>query len=849
MVMQITFEQTAKPTGKILNWCLRITGLTCVRAVIVAFALLHSPAPALGITLPGSYSVTLVWNPSISTNVAGYKIYCGSASGVYTNSVAVAGATTTNATITGLVQGALYYFAATASDALGNQSPYSNETTYSVPLTSNSNTPPTLNAIGNVSINENAGLQTVNLSGISSGATNEIQTLTVTAASSNPALIPNPTVSYYSPNRTGSLTFNPALNANGSTTITVTVNDGGASNNIVTRTFAVTVNAVNQSPTLNAIGNVSINENASIQTVSLSGISSGAANEAQTLTVIATSSNPTLIPNPAISYSSPNSTGSLTFNPALNANGSATVTVTVNDGGASNNVVTQIFTVTVNPVNQTPTLNAIANLTINENAGLQTVNLSGISSGAANEVQSLTVTAASSNPALIPNPTVTYTSPNSTGSLIFTPGANVSGTTTVNVNVNDGGASNNIVTKTFTVTINSVNQTPTLNAIGNLTINENAGLQTVNISGISSGAANEVQTLAVTATSSNPTLIPNPTVTYTSPNSTGSLTFTPAANVSGTATVNVNVNDGGASNNIVTKIFTVTINSVNQTPTLNAIGNLTINENAGLQTVNLSGISSGAANEVQILAVTAASSNPDLIPNPTVTYTSPNTTGSLSFTPAANASGTAVITVTVNNGGLSNNIVTQSFTVSANAVSQAPTLNPLNDLTVVQGSSKQTTSLAGISSGLTNTTPNVTISAISSNTKLIPTPTISYISPNSTGTLSFRPAFSTTGTSVIAVTINNGQSANNTITRQFTITIVTTATAAAMPANLETKSPPTSGQFAFAVNGVSGYKYVVQVSTNMTSWVSVLTNTAPFMFVDTNASQFNQQFYRTFHIP
>ena len=57
-----------------------------------------------------------------------------------------------------------------------------------------------------------------------------------------------------------------------------------------------------------------------------------------------------------------------------------------------------------------------------------------------------------------------------------------------------------------------MNQPPTLNAITNLTINENAGLQTVNLSGISSGAANENQTLTVTATSSKPILIPNPTV-------------------------------------------------------------------------------------------------------------------------------------------------------------------------------------------------------------------------------------------------------------------------------------------------------------------------------------------------
>jgi hypothetical protein len=110
----------------------------------------------------------------------------------------------------------------------------------------------------------------------------------------------------------------------------------------------------------------------------------------------------------------------------------------------------------------------------------------------------------------------------------------------------------------------------------------------------------------------------------------------------------------------------------NAAPTLNALGNLTVNENAGLQTVNLSGISSGASNEVQTLTVTAVSSNPSLIPTPAVTYTSPNTTGTLAFTPVSHASGAATITVTVNDGGVSNNIVTRAFTVTVNAATNPP---------------------------------------------------------------------------------------------------------------------------------------------------------------------------------
>src|SRR5664280_1352135 len=213
-------------------------------------------------------SVSLAWDPSPDTNVVGYKVYYGVASRTYTNIVDVGDVT--NTTISGLVEGTTYYFAVTAYNILGMESDFSAEVSYTVPVsTGTGNQAPTLNAIANLTINENAGLQTVNLTGISTGATNEVQTLTITAVSGNTGLIPNPTVNYTSPGTTGTLTFTPVANANGSATITVTVNDGGASNNIVTRTFAVAVNSVNQLPTLNAISNLTINENAGLQTVSL----------------------------------------------------------------------------------------------------------------------------------------------------------------------------------------------------------------------------------------------------------------------------------------------------------------------------------------------------------------------------------------------------------------------------------------------------------------------------------------------------------------------------------------------------------------------------------------------------
>src|SRR5437867_3419151 len=214
-------------------------------------------------------SVTLVWNASPGTNIAGYNVYYGVASRTYTNKVNVGNAT--NATVSGLIAGTTYFFAVSAYDTYGLESDYSNEMSYTVPLTP-VNQPPTLNIIPNVTINEDAGQQTVSLSGITSGATNEIQTLTVTASSSNPSLVPNPTVSYTSPNTTGSLSFTPVATASGVATISVTVNDGQTTNNTITRSFTVTVNSVNDAPTIDPIANLTINENAGAQTVNLSGI-------------------------------------------------------------------------------------------------------------------------------------------------------------------------------------------------------------------------------------------------------------------------------------------------------------------------------------------------------------------------------------------------------------------------------------------------------------------------------------------------------------------------------------------------------------------------------------------------
>ncbi|MGA2788380.1 MAG: immunoglobulin domain-containing protein [Verrucomicrobiota bacterium] len=55
--------------------------------------------------------------------------------------------------------------------------------------------------------------------------------------------------------------------------------------------------------------------------------------------------------------------------------------------------------------------------------------------------------------------------------------------------------------------------------------------------------------------------------------------------------------------------------------------------------------------------------------------------------------------------------------------------------------------------------------------------------------------------------------------------------------------------FQFQIAGVPGFNYAVQESTNLIDWVSLITNTSPFIFTDANATNSPQQFYRAFYAP
>ena len=56
----------------------------------------------------------------------------------------------------------------------------------------------------------------------------------------------------------------------------------------------------------------------------------------------------------------------------------------------------------------------------------------------------------------------------------------------------------------------------------------------------------------------------------------------------------------------------------------------------------------------------------------------------------------------------------------------------------------------------------------------------------------------------------------------------------------------TNNQFRFTVSGTAGSNYVVQATTNLAppNWIPLITNPAPFIFIQSNANLFMQRFYR-----
>ncbi len=90
--------------------------------LLILFLLVTGASPAAALT------VSLQWRPSEEADVAGYKLYFGNESYTYSGNVDVGNVT--SYTLTGLDEGKVHYFAATAYNRSGVESEFSNQVSY-----------------------------------------------------------------------------------------------------------------------------------------------------------------------------------------------------------------------------------------------------------------------------------------------------------------------------------------------------------------------------------------------------------------------------------------------------------------------------------------------------------------------------------------------------------------------------------------------------------------------------------------------------------------------------------------------------------------------------------------------
>jgi uncharacterized repeat protein (TIGR01451 family) len=445
---------------------------------------------------------------------------------------------------------------------------------------------------------------------------------------------------------TGQITWTPTeAQGPGVYPVTVRLSDDFSPPANAERRFTVTVNEVNQPPTLAAIPDQVVNE-LELLTITLAGADADL--PAQTLTY-------TLEHKPEGMQIDPAS-GVITWTPTeAQGPGYYTVIVRLSDDFVPPASVVRIFYVFVHDVNQAPTLAAIADRTVDEH---QTLAFTAQGADADLPAQTLTYSLENAPAGMLIHP--------HTGQLTWTPGeAHGGGSYTVTVRVQDNAYPPLSAARTFTVTVNETNEPPVLQPIGSRVIDEQAELSfTLSASDPDLPA----QPLTYTATGLPQGASLNPT--------TGAFAWTPSeAQGPGVYTLTFTVTDGWSPvPGTASETITITVNEVNRPPVLEPIANTAIDEGA-------------------LLTFTAQASDPDL-PAQALTFSLVSPPNGASITPGGLFTWTPTIdqgpavytlTVRVQDDFVPPGLAETSFTVTVNEVNTPPVIDPIGDRTVDEG--------------------------------------------------------------------------------------------------------------------------------------------------------------------
>src|SRR5205809_167610 len=453
---------------------------------------------------------------------------------------------------------------------------------------------------------------------------------------------------------TGNLALAPGFSDSGTATVSISVSDGAGGTD--SKSLTVTVNNVDRPVSLAAINNMTV---AARSTADQTFTATDPDGDAITFT----HPGPTFMTRTDNVQSGTTRTGNIHLAPVAGTSGTCAASVTATSLATND---TKSFTITVQAVNRPPVLAQPANMTVNDG---QVAN------------QTLTATDPDGNPltfskvsgpAYVTVTTTTQGTGTATGNIALAPGFSDAGTATASVSATDGSLSDG---KSFTITVNNVNQNPVLAQPANMTVNEG---QTANQTLTATDADGQALTFTKAA---GPTYA---TVTTTTPGTgtgTGNLALAPGFSDSGTATVSISVSDGAGGK--IGRAPCRARDKVKRNPVLAQPANMTVNEGA---TANQTLTATDA--DGQALQFTKAA-GPSYA---AVTTTTPGTgtgTGNLALAPGFSDSGTATVSISVSDGAGGTD--SKSLTVTVNNVDRPVSLAAINSMTVAAGATADQT--------------------------------------------------------------------------------------------------------------------------------------------------------------
>ncbi len=343
----------------------------------------------------------------------------------------------------------------------------------------------------------------------------------------------------------------PRANQHGTSTLTVYVEDGVATTEVP---ITLTVRSVNDLPTVTGLTAQTIPEDGAITALPFT--LADVETPVEDLIVTATSSNAALVPTANIVLGGTGANRTMSVTPLPNKNGSAVITVRVNDGTATRNTT---FNLTVTAVDDAPTISSIPNQTTDEDTATAAIPFT--IGDLETALSALVVTVRSSNSTLTPSGAFTLGGTEANRTLVITPAANRNGTATITVSVSNGTLTTE---RAFSLTVNAINDAPNITGLTNRHVLENTATGTVNF--YVQDAESVPSILTVTAASSNTTLVPNENILLGGTSNIRTFNITPAPGQSGTTVITLTASDGSGQKSASFTLTVANLPTITQHP-------------------------------------------------------------------------------------------------------------------------------------------------------------------------------------------------------------------------------------------------------------------------------------------